>query len=62
MYCIRLIADHFITAQELKNVMQKLGQMLTDEEINLMISEADTDGDKQVNFKEFAQLMRRFDF
>jgi Ca2+-binding EF-hand superfamily protein len=43
--------DHFITAQELKNVMNKLGQTLTDEEINLMISEADADGDKKVNFK-----------
>jgi Ca2+-binding EF-hand superfamily protein len=42
--------------------MQKLGQTLSDEEINLMISEADTDGDRQVSFKEFAQLMRRFDF
>ena len=43
--------DHFITAVELKNVMQKLGQNLTDEEINLMIIEADTDGDRKVNFK-----------
>jgi Ca2+-binding EF-hand superfamily protein len=31
--------------------MKKLGQTLTDEEVNLMITEADTDGDKQVNFK-----------
>lgn len=43
--------DHFITAEELKNVMKKLGQTLTDDEINLMITEADTDGDKQVNYK-----------
>ena len=43
--------DHFITAEELKNVMQKLGQSLTDEEINLMITEADTDGDRKVNYK-----------
>lgn len=43
--------DHFITAEELKNVMKKLGQTLTDDEINLMITEADTDGDKRVNFK-----------
>lgn len=34
--------DHFITAQELKSVMQKLGQNLSDDEINLMITEADT--------------------
>ena len=43
--------DHFITAEELKNVMQKLGQNLSDEEINLMITEADTDGDRKVNYK-----------
>lgn len=53
--------DHFITAVELKNVMQKLGQSLSDEEINLMITEADTDGDKKVNYKEFVQLMRKLD-
>jgi Ca2+-binding EF-hand superfamily protein len=28
--------DHFITASELKNVMKKLGQTLTDDEIDLM--------------------------
>jgi Ca2+-binding EF-hand superfamily protein len=43
--------DHFITSSELKNVMKKLGQTLTDEEIDMMITEADTDGDKQVNYK-----------
>ena len=47
--------DHFITAEELKNVMKKLGQTLTDDEINLMITEADTDGDKQVNYKGTTQ-------
>lgn len=53
--------DHFITAEELKNVMDKLGQHLSDEEINLMIKEADTDGDRKVNYKEFVQLMRKLD-
>lgn len=53
--------DHFITAAELKNVMNKLGQNLSDDEINLMIKEADTDGDKQVNYKEFVSLMRKLD-
>ena len=31
--------------------MNKLGQTLSDDEVNLMIQEADTDGDKRVNFK-----------
>lgn len=53
--------DRFITAKELKNVMNKLGQTLSDDEVNLMIQEADTDGDKRVNFKEFVQLMKKID-
>ena len=48
--------DHFITAEELKNVMKRLGQTLSDEEINMMITEADTDGDKRVNFKGILNL------
>ena len=38
-------------AEELKSVMNRLGQKLTDEEISLMIKEADTDGDRKVSFK-----------
>ena len=53
--------DHFITASELKNVMKKLGQSLSDDEVDLMILEADSDGDKKVNFKEFVHLMRKLD-
>jgi Ca2+-binding EF-hand superfamily protein len=51
IYLLFLTLDHFITADELKNVMKRLGQTLSDDEINLMITEADTDGDKQVNYK-----------
>lgn len=54
--------DHFITASELKNVMKRLGQCLSDDEVDLMILEADSDGDKKVNYKEFVQLMRKLDF
>ena len=43
--------DHFITAEELKNVMNRLGQKLSDEEISMMIKEADMDGDRKVSFK-----------
>jgi Ca2+-binding EF-hand superfamily protein len=31
--------------------MSRLGQKLTDEEIALMIKEADTDGDRKVSYK-----------
>ncbi len=71
-----MVLDHFLTAEELKNVIKC--QSLSDDEINLMITEADVDGDKQVNYKgkqvevdfcwfiliyflEFVQLIWRLD-
>ena len=41
----------FISAAELRHVMINLGEKLTDEEIDDMIREADTDGDGQVNYE-----------
>lgn len=41
----------FISASELRHVMTNLGERLTDEEVDDMIKEADTDGDGQVNYK-----------
>ncbi|CAF4808203.1 unnamed protein product, partial [Rotaria magnacalcarata] len=36
----------YISVDELRNVMTSLGEKLTDEEVNQMIREADTDGGK----------------
>ena len=36
-----------------------LGEQLTDEELNAMISEADLDGNCQVDYGEFSALVRR---
>jgi calmodulin len=47
----------FISAAELRHVMNSLGENLSDEEIDEMIREADIDGDGQVNFEEFVTLM-----
>ncbi|RRT68587.1 hypothetical protein BHE74_00003021 [Ensete ventricosum] len=47
----------YISASELRNVMMNLGEKLTDEEVDEMIREADLDGDGQVNYEEFAQMM-----
>ena len=41
-------ADGFISIDELKAVLKNLGESLTEEEIQEMITEADTDGDGKV--------------
>ncbi|KAL3634483.1 Calmodulin-3 [Castilleja foliolosa] len=47
----------YISATELRHVMIHLGEKLTDEEVAHMISEADLDGDGQINFDEFVRIM-----
>ena len=49
--------DGFITPKELTVAMKNLGENLSDKEILKMIKEADLDGDNQINFKEFLQMM-----
>uniref|UniRef100_A0A8C4SIW1 EF-hand domain-containing protein n=1 Tax=Erpetoichthys calabaricus TaxID=27687 RepID=A0A8C4SIW1_ERPCA len=46
-----------ISAAELQQVITNLGEKLTDEEIDAMIREADVDGDGQVNYEDFVQMM-----
>eukprot|EP00475_Leptophrys_vorax_P012982 TRINITY_DN1935_c0_g1_i1.p2 TRINITY_DN1935_c0_g1~~TRINITY_DN1935_c0_g1_i1.p2 ORF type:complete len:148 (+),score=50.35 TRINITY_DN1935_c0_g1_i1:107-550(+) len=46
-----------ISAQELLKVMTELGEKISLEEIDLMINEADLDGDGQMDFNEFVRIM-----
>ncbi len=46
-----------ISAQELLKVITDLGEHITQDEINLMINEADLDGDGQMDFNEFVRIM-----
>ncbi|KFP30459.1 Calmodulin, striated muscle [Colius striatus] len=47
----------YISAAELRHVMTKLGEKLTDEEVDEMIKEADSNNDGQVNYEEFVRMM-----
>ena len=47
----------FISAQELRHIMTSLGEKLTEEEVDQMIQEADTNGDGQVDYNEFVNMM-----
>ncbi|EPS70174.1 hypothetical protein M569_04591, partial [Genlisea aurea] len=47
----------FITPEELREVLLKLGESVSDEEVLSMISEADYDGDGQVSFEDFKRLL-----
>jgi len=47
----------FITRHELKTVMMNLGEKLTDDECDLIVEEADIDGDGKINYEEFYFLM-----
>ena len=42
--------DGFITADELRNVMSKLGENLSDQEVRAMIAEADANGDGRIDY------------
>ena len=37
--------------------MKNIGEKMSDEEIEEMITEADIDGDGQINYEEFVKLM-----
>lgn len=47
----------FISAVELRHIMTNLGEKLTDEEVDEMLTEADPDGDGQINYDEFVKVM-----
>ena len=49
--------DGYNTKTELHQVMNRLGENLTDEQLDAMIKEADTDGDGKINIAEFRLLM-----
>lgn len=48
-----------LTVDSLRKIAQELNEPYTDEELQEMIVEADTDGDGQINETEFFDIMKR---
>ena len=49
--------DGFIAMEEMKQVMDNLGQHLTDQELEETIRECDMNGDGKVDYNEFVKMM-----
>ncbi len=47
----------FVSSSEIRYVMSRLGVHFSDEELSEMVLEADIDGDGQVCFEEFYNMM-----
>ena len=43
--------DGFISVEELRHIMQSLGEKLTDNELDEMVAEADSDKDGLINYQ-----------
>ena len=44
--------------EELRDVMEELGEDMNEKELEEMIHEADADGDGEINYEEFTSMMR----
>ncbi|TDL20345.1 calmodulin [Rickenella mellea] len=49
--------DGFISAKEVRVVMGKLGERLSDQQVDEIVREADTNGDGKINYEEFVRMM-----
>ncbi|XP_059089649.1 calmodulin-alpha-like isoform X1 [Tigriopus californicus] len=48
-----------ISSRELKHVMANLGECLSEDEVEAMIKEADSDGDGSINYAEFFVMISK---
>ncbi|GAB5357106.1 hypothetical protein AAMO2058_000346000 [Amorphochlora amoebiformis] len=52
-------STNYITIENLKKITRELGENMTQDELNEMISRADSDGDGRVTFEDFYELMTK---
>ena len=50
--------DGLISADEIRQTMNNLGEELTEAEVKAMVAEADDNGDGLIDFTEFTRLMK----
>merc|ERR1712106_548098 len=50
--------DGLISADEIRQTMDNLGEELTESEVKAMVAEADDNGDGLIDFTEFTKLMK----
>ncbi|ORX46319.1 calmodulin [Hesseltinella vesiculosa] len=51
--------NNYISKDELRQVMDSVGEKLTQAQLEEMIQEADTDGDGRINYEEFVKMMAK---
>ena len=49
--------NHFVGAAEIRHILINIGEQVTDEEVDEMIRMVDKDGDGQVSFEEFYEMV-----
>ena len=52
--------DGFISTSEIQCVMTSLGETLTEDEVNEMVTEADRDLDSKISFDDFSKLLNPY--
>ena len=49
--------DGYISKSEFKHCMMNFGEQFTDEEVEEMIAEADTNNDGKIDYEEFSKMI-----
>jgi hypothetical protein len=55
--CFDLNKNGYISIAELRHLLLNMGEQVTDDEVQEMISMCDRDGDGQVSYQEFSHMM-----
>lgn len=56
-----LDGNEFIGASEIRHILICMGELITDDEVDVMISMLDRHGDGQVNFQQLYKLVKSTD-